>query len=364
MGSPVVTEVSKTTLSGYVDTSAIWGFGDVSENYFGRTNDGDGYVDGFNLNVVQLSLASPMGSGEWAAGYQVDLWLGPDAHWLGSYSAFQPSQSDIGIKQAYVNLMAPVGNGLELKMGHFDTIIGYEVGSSPLNPNFSRSYGFFIEPFQHTGLLASYPIAEGVTVSGGVANTYGFGINDRWGESEDLAYMGAMGYEIPEGMGALSGGTLSGGFVRGLVTGADLDKEKTSYYAGATLPTPIENLSVGASFDYASDYKPGVDEWALAGYASYMLGDGRATLSGRVDYYNTEFYFNRLDGKGMVARDRHDVSYLGLTGTISYQLWDNVLSRIEGRWDQAMDEHLMKGFGLEGDEDSATTLLLNVVYQF
>ncbi len=203
-----------------------------------------------------------------------------------------------------------------------------------------------------------------MTVSGGVANTYGFGINDRWGESEDLAYMGAMGYEIPEGMGALSGGTLSGGFVRGLVTGADLDKEKTSYYAGATLPTPIENLSVGASFDYASDYKPGVDEWALAGYASYMLGDGRATLSGRVDYYNTEFYFNRLDGKGMVARDRHDVSYLGLTGTISYQLWDNVLSRIEGRWDQAMDEHLMKGFGLEGDEDSATTLLLNVVYQF
>ena len=42
----------------------------------------------------------------------------------------------------------PVGNGIDWKMGVFDTIIGYEVFESGNNPNFTRSYGYAIEPTQ------------------------------------------------------------------------------------------------------------------------------------------------------------------------------------------------------------------------
>ena len=383
----VVTEVSQTVLSGYVDTSAIWGFGEGSSYYHGRTNDGDGYVDGFNLNVVQLSLSSPMEASEWAAGYQVDLWLGPDAHWLASFTSGSAG-SDFGVKQAYVNLMAPVGNGLELKMGHFDTIIGYEVGSSPSNPNFSRSYGFYIEPFQHTGLLANYQLTEEFAISAGVANTYGFGINDREGDEGDKAWMAALGYQIPDDMGALSGGALYAGIVRGFVTGDDME-EKTSYYAGTTLPTPVEGLSVGASFDYAqngmvpfmddSNYDdmgmlrhPDVwgDAWALAGYLSYQMADGRTGLHARVDYIKADYpsvtdVTMTVDGvettESMLMND--NISLLSVTGTLSYQLWDNVLSRVELRWDNALDEDIL-GFGEDMDEGDQVTLLLNVAYQF
>jgi len=393
MDNSMLTEVSKTTLSGYVDTSAIWALGEIGHgnDYPGRSNDGRGYADGFNLNVVELSLSRHSDDTEWAAGYQVDLWLGPDAHWLGSYTSGKGGVGEIGIKQAYVDLHVPVGTGLELKMGHFDTIIGYEVGTGPANPNFSRSYGFYIEPFQHTGLLASYQLSEDFSVAGGVANSYGFGINDRVGKSESqITYMGSATYEIPESMGAFAGGTLYAGFVDGLVTGME-QQDKTSYFIGGTLPTPIKNLSLGGAFDYAQDTTdplavegpflrtfmdengnewtemPTVlDAWALAGYLSYQFPDAKTAFHGRIDYIQTDTF--RVDtimmGEDMMAKDvMKKARFLSLTGTISHNLWENVLARVELRWDHTLEDEVF-GFGPDGDEDDAVTLALNVAYQF
>src|SRR5579859_1323239 len=123
--SSLLTALSATTVSGYVDTSAQWnmGTGDVhTPNYaFG----GPGKADGFNLNVVKLSIEKPVDSADaWGAGYKVDVLFGPDADAFATQST--GFASDFGIKQAYVALHAPVGNGLDSKMGVWDTIIGYE----------------------------------------------------------------------------------------------------------------------------------------------------------------------------------------------------------------------------------------------
>src|SRR5436190_855462 len=78
--SSVLTALSSTTLSGYVDTSAQWntgtGNGHVPNYAFG----GPSKADGFNLNVVKLTLEKTIDpSDAWAAGYKVDLLFGPDA---------------------------------------------------------------------------------------------------------------------------------------------------------------------------------------------------------------------------------------------------------------------------------------------
>src|SRR5213594_3332992 len=78
--SQVMTAVSSTTLSGYVDTSAIWKFGTGNANLPGRQFDGPDKQDGFNLNVVGLTLHKPLSEDQWAAGYKVDLLFGPDAN--------------------------------------------------------------------------------------------------------------------------------------------------------------------------------------------------------------------------------------------------------------------------------------------
>ena len=429
MANNLLNHVSKTTISGYVDTSAIWAIGEGGNaNFPGRTNDGAGYVDGFNLNVVQLSLASPLDESDWAAGYQVDLWLGPDSKWLAS-NTFGGDNADLGIKQAYVHLRAPVGNGLELKMGHFDTIIGYEVGSSPANPNFSRSYGFFIEPFQHTGLLATYPLTEELSFSAGIANSYGFGINDRvenaaytettpahvqvppsitndlaagsvnlpvtpeeetitgyQGSESQKTYMASMAYELPESAGSMAGTAVYLGFVDGLVTG-DAGFDKTSYFVGATIPTPMDGLSLGAAFDYAQDttlsqlgfgqdqlgtlvgdllakgritpeqalnaaanYGAPRDVWALAGYLSYQM-DAKSVFNARLDYVTVES-----------TALPEDAQFLSLTGTLARNMWENVLTRLEVRWDHSLKSDFDS---LVGDKKGdAVTVALNAVYQF
>src|SRR5881397_2427253 len=77
--SQVMTAVSSTTLSGYVDASAIWKFGTGNANLPGRQYDGPSKQDGFNLNVVGITIAKPLTEDQWAAGYKADLLFGPDA---------------------------------------------------------------------------------------------------------------------------------------------------------------------------------------------------------------------------------------------------------------------------------------------
>src|SRR5215475_3153118 len=101
-GVTVLTALSSTTLSGYVDTSAQWNLGTGNANNPPYSFGGAGKADGFNLNVVQLSLDRPLDESEWAAGYHVDLWMGPDANALETQSINSLGGADFAIRQAYV----------------------------------------------------------------------------------------------------------------------------------------------------------------------------------------------------------------------------------------------------------------------
>ena len=107
---------------------------------------------------------------EWAAGYRVDLWFGPDANTLNTSSTVGGS-GDFAIRQAYVALRTPVGNGLDWKVGVFDSILGYESVESGNNPNYTRSYGHSIEPQTQPGVLATYRFSDLISASAGVADT-------------------------------------------------------------------------------------------------------------------------------------------------------------------------------------------------
>ncbi|MBT5708638.1 MAG: outer membrane beta-barrel protein [Verrucomicrobia bacterium] len=371
----VLSQVSKTTLSGYVDTSAIWALGSGGNgNFPGRTNDGVGRADGFNLNVVQVSLEKPLDESEWASGYKVDMWMGPDSQWLGNYSSGSFGANDFSLKQAYVALRAPIGNGLDLKMGVFDTVIGYEVANSPANPNFSRSYGFALEPFQHTGLLASYQLTDELSVSAGVANTHPSGINARaefvGGSESQKTYMGAVTYTIPEDAGFLGGGAVYAGIVEGLAGGP---REQSNYYAGVTVPTPVDGLAVGIAFDYVDNIGSAIgagqiDAYSIAGYGSYQVSE-KMTFNARVDYVEGDdgLFFDE-GAPGFVGAANSDNELLSVTGTIDYSLWENVISRLEVRWDHSLNSNQFGGpsgtfFG-GADDENVVTVGVNAIYQF
>ena len=78
----VQTALSNTTLSGYVDTAATWRPGTDQQNPAGpgQTFPATAFAknDGFSLNAVDIALDKPEDESPWAAGYHVELMLGPD----------------------------------------------------------------------------------------------------------------------------------------------------------------------------------------------------------------------------------------------------------------------------------------------
>lgn len=351
-GSALMTALSSTTFSGYVDTSMHWNPGTGNADFPAPYKFNSGKSDGFNLNVVQLTIAKPLDENEWAAGYHVDLWFGPDANVLGTASTFHNSSgsadnsSDLAIRQAYVALRMPIGNGIDWKIGVFDSIIGYESVAAPNNPNYTRSYGHSIEPQTHTGALASYRFCDAVSVSAGIANTTGPHINARaFGEDSHAesykTYMGSIALTAPDNWGFLAGSTLYGGVVNGFndneASGTDLEITTTSWYAGATLATPVTGLRFGASLDYQklrgapeTNDTGGRETWSVAGYASYQATE-KLSLHLRGEFLRDRAgYFNFRNQDGSLA-SKADV--FALTTTAQYDLWKNVISRLEVRWD-------------------------------
>jgi hypothetical protein len=384
----VMTAVSSTTLSGYVSTTAIWKAGTGNGNAAssapgfrpgGSFNGGSGSAqDSFSLDVVDLTISKPLDEGEWAAGYTAELWIGPDAALLGTTTGapLAVAASDITIKQANVDLRIPVGNGLDLKMGVFDTIVGYESADIPENPNYTRNFGFFLEPFTHTGLLASYTINDVVSVAAGLANTYSPGVNTNPGrvgnvvDESEKTYLASIALTAPDSLGFLSGASLYTGIVDGLGTGIS-SKDTTLVYSGATLPTPLEGLAVGVGFDYRFNGTSGVATangapnstwaWTVAGYVSYAATE-KITVNYRADYANASdgTFYTRPAGD-----DEFHNKILSNTLTVDYKLWENVISRGEIRWDHALDGNKIYGGNATADQDRNSVIVaLNVVYQF
>lgn len=389
----VQTMVSGTTISGYVDTSAEWNPGTGNLRLPGYRFNNSNMADGFNLDVVKLTIEKPLDESQWAAGYKFDTLYGPYANQYNTASApLATGQSDFAIQQAYVALRAPVGNGLDFKMGVFNTIIGYESFDSGNNPNFTHSYGNTIEPLTHTGVLAMYRFNEIVQVAGGVADTVGPQINERgnltWNNSYTgpavaesyKTYMGSIALTAPESMGFLAGSTLYGGIVNGFnsnVTGTGSNPgfaaNQTSWYAGATVKTPITGLRGGVAYDYLGISKQPLtgDQSAyansIAGYLSYQATE-KLSLHLRGEYYSaTSGYYNSSLGTVVPSK------IVAATATIQYDLWQNVISRVEFRWDHQADGEgyaygQFKNQGVapygDGDRRNAYMLALNVIYKF
>jgi hypothetical protein len=385
--SSVMTALASTTLSGYVDTSAEWNFGTGNTFVPPYKFNSPSKADGFNLDVVQVRIEKPLEEAEWAAGYRVDLWAGPDASTLGTQSVLSTGKSDFAVRQAYVALRMPVLNGIDFKVGVFDSVLGYESVESPNNPNYTRSYGHSIEPQTHTGVLASYRFNEVVSASVGIADTTGPSINSRafapvqptnpYAESYKT-YMGSVAVTAPESLGAFAGSTLYGGVVNGFnnsVLGSGLGMPTLNAYVGGTIATPVTNLRLGAAWDLLNidttphsgpfaGTKNEADIWSIAGYASFQATE-KLSFHGRFEYATGDI--DQGFGGVSLGNFGRENALFAATATAQYDLWKNVISRLEFRWDHV--EHGM-AFGAADAETGAPTrsnaylLAANIIYKF
>ena len=101
------------------------------------------------------------------------------------------SRFGLAMPQLYAEFYVPLHYGLNVKAGHFYSIMGYESAMSPRNFFYSRSYSMMYgQPMTHTGILFSQRLTPRLT---GI-----FGVTRGWNTWEDpngkMSYLGGFSW--------------------------------------------------------------------------------------------------------------------------------------------------------------------------
>jgi len=395
--TPVATPVpalSATTISGYVDTSAVWNPGSGNANPAPYAFN-SGKQDGFNLDAVDVKISKGLDETQWAAGYTAELMYGPNAN--NALGSFYP------LRQAFVDLRANVGNGLDFKLGEWDNLLGFEGTDAMNNGNWTRSYGYTIEPTEHIGVLAEYVFGPAVDLKVGVAdelsaglsrNISGTSVTDPAATStieSKKAIVSLLTLTAPDSWGFLKGSTLAGGLDYGPGNGFSHFSDsahivdKTEVYVGATIMTPVKGLTLGASWDTINN--DDISPVSGSPYYAYALSHGALGTGEAIEGYATAYalYLHykatdklSLDTRAEYARGSafdnlfatskaQEAKVFALTETVSYALWgEKVISRLEARWDASADGSPEFGGTVAGEPTKHNEIMIgaNVIYKF
>jgi opacity protein-like surface antigen len=345
---------ASTTLSGYVSTSY----------HFGPDGGSDPYAlapanrNAFSLDVVGLSFQRPVDEWLFDTGFRIDMWLGPDASLLDSGA----SANTVELRQAYIDLRVPIADprvagearSLDLRLGVFDSPLGYESLDRTQNPHYTHSWGFTIEPTLHTGLLAMYPGVDALEngesdylFSLGVANTIDPRINATPQNEDRKTLLAGLTWLLPDSFGRLGGTAVSAGYVNGRArTGAETIQ---NLFLGIGLPLPSDRWSLGLVYDARLLDGAGNDDSVLGAYLGHRLNDKLSlNLRGEIFQDGAKLFNSE---SGAEQSDGH-----GLTATLDYNLWKNVTARLEYRWDHT--DSPVNG------RHNAQALHLNLIYEF
>ena len=377
--SQLQTALSTTTISGFVDVGGQYNIGNEvngQQPAYGNPKQ----QNEFSLNSVDITLERPMDESPWAAGYRAEIQWGPDSPLVFG------NVTHGAIRQAYLSLRTPLGNGIDWKVGVWDTIVAYESTSAVQDPNYTRSYGWTLEPTSYTGILGTYKVCDMLTVQAGVANGLplfaaggsGSGFNSTSSVHSQKTYIGGITLTAPDSWGWVKGATMNLAYAHHVanevVGGAGT---RDNYFAGITMPTPWHVLKLGAAFDWveigngssASLLNPKDDQaWVGAIYATYQATD-KLSFNLRGEYLEDgigQIYNDAFGGNVSNPNPSGNVTVEAVTLTATYNLWANVLSRVEFRYDHVEDGTAFGFNSSAGIPNKADSFLVafNLIYQF
>lgn len=273
--------------------------------------------DQFNLNQAWFYAEKVAdGSEGFGWGFRIDYMYGtdgPDTQAFGNPAGSWDEGWDNGgfYGHAIPQLYAEFATGdVSVKVGHFYTLIGYEVVTAPDNFFYSHAFTMYnSEPFTHTGALATADLGD-VTAYGG----YVFGWDTGFDENDGSQFIGGLSYGVGENITftyiALVGDI---GF------GSDLSGYNHSLVADITLTEELQWVIQSDYVDY-SGTGPDLLSYGVNTYMFYDLSES-IKLGARAEWWNTEI------APGNIA------DLYGFTFGANLQLTDNVVIRPEARYD-------------------------------
>ncbi|MGH7885679.1 MAG: porin [Thermodesulfobacteriota bacterium] len=356
--------IESINLGFYVDTLYEYNFNDPDsgENSF-RSLDRD--HNEFEIQAAQIYFEKVPELGENIAdliGFRIDLLFGEIAPRV---AAAGLSSDVVDLEQAYINVLAPIGNGLNIYAGKYVTLAGYEVIEAKNNPNITRSFLFGLAiPFTHTGVRTSYgvgPLSFTLGLNNGWDlvddNNDGKTIESRIAYGGDLFSLSLAGYFGPEQDG--SDGDFFGGDWRELID-----------VVGSL--SPLEWLTLGINADFGweqgvTDVDLGLDEdgvfwWGVAGYVVADIHPA-VSLRLRLEYFNDDDGFRTgTPGGADLYSITPTVAFKPFKGKIvNLDYLDNLEFRVEYRFDGS-DEDIFEDEGEDNFTDQQHTISAQLLY--
>lgn len=272
--SETVKALSDINISGFVTASYFYDFSTPpdrkSNGYLWNTSH-----NSFSLNKVKLTLASkPVErSGEkWDAAYRVSLMWGEDAAIDNTGGELQGLEN---LREAYVELNAPVGTGLNIRAGQLISLLNYESGDGgAANANFSQGYQwFYTGNGPAAGVQLGYNLTDAIDLKVRVQNGMYAGAVDN---NNAKTFLGALGIK-PTDKTWLS------------LVGFIGDESDTLTVSGGSLlggAQVTKALGLGVEFDYFvfdPDGPKSADLWSIGGWLTYDVSS-KVGLALRADY--------------------------------------------------------------------------------
>lgn len=273
---PPVSALSNISISGFVQASYFYN----TQHPAGGEN--AGYLwnyknNSFDINKVKVTIASPPAerSGDkWDAGFRVSLMAGQDAPFL---DTGYPVGGFDYLREAYVDLNVPIGDGLNIKAGELISLLNYESGDGgAVNENFSQGYQWwYTGDGPETGVQLDYAFTDWLDVKLRVENgLYGGNIatEDRKGVMGSIALTPCKNFWID-----LNGFAGEGIFTEQANGGEIL----AGYQVTPKLGTGFE----GDYFYLSDDGGDFGNLWSLGGWIWYNF-TSEVGLAFRADYIN------------------------------------------------------------------------------
>ena len=241
------------------------------------------------------------------------------------------------LPQAYVE--AAYGDA-SVKVGHFYTIIGWEVVTAPDNFFYSHAYTMYnSEPFTHTGVLGTFNLSDNLSVWSGYTFGWDSGFNDN-GDN----FLGGFSASLTDNF-ALTYATTIGRFGEARFGGVEKGYMH-SIVADVALSDSLQYIFQSDYLDSEDGAGQTVrDTFGINQYLIKTINDCWA-VGGRLEWWDNENYDDDL-GRTV------DGDVLALTLGINHRPHANVIVRPEIRWDWDNGDDLVAGLE-DGDDDQFT----------
>jgi hypothetical protein len=291
----------------------------------------------------------------WDVGGRLDLWYGTDSRFVTVPGLerhrdgtrkwnSETERYGLAMPQAYVELAAPVADGLSIKAGHFYSIAGTESIPAPYNFFYSHSYALLYgQPFTHTGALTSYRPNKQITMQLGYTQGW-----DVWNsEASSYGILGQYAITSLDQQTTLATTIHAGQDVTGVVTDVPLVDDRyllnvvVAHRISARLQGVIQG-DYGYQASGAVIVNPGLgttsfDSAQWGGVTSYLLYQLSPCWNSalRVEWFNDADQ-SRL-GIPVVFDPGGDTfqggNYCAVTAGLNYLPHNNLIFRPELRWD-------------------------------